>query len=285
VGADRHLTAAAKLDDNGALGFERRSGRRIIDTCDRGSDTVVVRPNLHGDDALPWRGYGCRNREHRGNARALLKPNETGGCENQRVVVPSVELAQARAEVAADWNEAGVWEQTGELRRPSHAARTDTWLVSEQRHEFFYRHPLRGRVRLQPDLPNASRQDHRVASILACQHSGDPKSLGKNHRHVLAAVDREIDFAFDQGILDFLDEETLAANLRQRCVRKLVAGGADDDGLGLETGRGVELRGDSTGLKQRELAAARADAKLHHRLEGSDAASSCRRKSLLIASV
>src|SRR5204863_4169280 len=102
---------------------------------------------------------------------------------------------------------------------------------------------------------------------------------------VLAAVDGEVDGAFEQGILDFLDEQTLAADLRQGSIRKVVARGADDDGFGVDAGRGAELHRDRTGLKQRELAAARSDAKLHHRFDGSDAGSSCRRKSLLMASV
>jgi hypothetical protein len=84
-------------------------------------------------------------------------------------------------------------------------------------------------------------------------------------------VDGEIDLTVEQGVLDFLDEETLAPDLRQRRVRKLVARGADDHCFARQTRLRAQLRGDSISLEQRELAAARPNAKSHGRLDGSDA--------------
>src|SRR4030095_15174925 len=112
-------------------------------------------------------------------------------------------------------------------------------------------------------------QDHRIASIFAWQYTGDTESLGKNHRHVLAAVDGEIDLAVAQGILDFLDEETLAADLRKGRVREFVARGANDDPFARQTGLRAQLRGDRISLEQRELAAARPNAQSHGRLGAS----------------
>ncbi len=73
---------------------------------------------------------------------------------------------------------------------------------------------------------------------------------------------REVDGAAEQGLLDLLGKETLAARLRQGAVLDHVAGGADDrernarllDPLG-----GGEARPHHVGLRQRERAAARAD--------------------------
>ena len=95
----------------------------------------------------------------------------------------------------------------------------------------------------------------------------------------------EVDFAGEQRVLDFLDEETLAANLRQRGFRKLVAGRADDDDLALDAGRCTQLRCDGIGLKERELAAARADPENHVCLDGSGRSSSWSLNSRLTASV
>ncbi len=67
----------------------------------------------------------------------------------------------------------------------------------------------------------------RVARIFARQRRRHGQALGQHRRHVLRAVDREIDLAAEQRVLDFLDEEPLAAGLRERRVLEPVAGCLD----------------------------------------------------------
>ena len=112
------------------------------------------------------------------------------------------------------------------------------------------------------------------------------ESLGQDHRHVFAAVDRKVDFTGEQRVLDFLDEEPLAADLRQRVLRQVVSPDVRMTTIShSDTGLRAQLRRDGVGLKQRELAAARADPENHDRLDDSDASSSCSLKRRLTASV
>lgn len=76
-------------------------------------------------------------------------------------------------------------------------------------------------------------------------------------------MNRDVDPAIEQGLLDFLGEEPLAADFRQGPVLDPVAGGLDDNDLervfGKRMGRHQPVAGFMS-LRQRQLAASRADA-------------------------
>ena len=80
----------------------------------------------------------------------------------------------------------------------------------------------------------------------------------------LAAVgDGKVDPAVEQGLLDLLGEEALAAGVGERPVLDHVTGGADGldlDRVGRPAVRGGEAVAHRARLRQRERAAARADA-------------------------
>ena len=63
----------------------------------------------------------------------------------------------------------------------------------------------------------------------------------------------------EQRVLDFLDEEPLAADLRERRVLQAIARRLDDDDAARRAAGGGDPRRDGVGLPQRELAAARAE--------------------------
>ena len=109
-------------------------------------------------------------------------------------------------------------------------------------------------------------QHHGVARILARQHGADLQALRQHHRHVLAAVHRQVDLVAEQRILDLLDEQPLAADLRQRRLGEPVARRLDDDDLRAHAGLLTQQRGDGVGLEERQLAAARADSQHARRL-------------------
>jgi hypothetical protein len=75
-------------------------------------------------------------------------------------------------------------------------------------------------------------------------------------------VDREVDLALQQRVLDFLDEQPLAPDLGQRSILKLIAGCLDDDDACGRCAAVSQTRCDGIGLPEGELASARADAKL-----------------------
>ena len=72
-------------------------------------------------------------------------------------------------------------------------------------------------------------------------------------------MDGEVDLAAQERVLDFLDEQPLAAGFRQRRVLQPIAAGLDDDDLGARR-RARSMRAATVlRLPQRELAAARAE--------------------------
>ena len=52
-----------------------------------------------------------------------------------------------------------------------------------------------------------------LCDIVVIKTSGDRQAVGEHDRHVLAAVNGKVDLAAEQRVLDFLDEQALAADL------------------------------------------------------------------------
>src|SRR6185503_14101254 len=106
-------------------------------------------------------------------------------------------------------------------------------------------------------------QDQRVPGVLPRKRRRDRESVRQDRRHVLRAVDGEIDLACQQRVLDFLDEESLATDLRQRRILKPIAASLDDDRLGRHT-RLLEQRGHRLRLPERQRAASGAEFERPH---------------------
>ena len=70
-----------------------------------------------------------------------------------------------------------------------------------------------------------------------------------------------IDHVAEQRVLDFLDEQPLAADLGERPLLQPIPVGLDHDDRAGRTAGGGDARGHRAGLPQRELAAARAETK------------------------
>ena len=68
-----------------------------------------------------------------------------------------------------------------------------------------------------------------VAHILTRRNGRDGQARRQLTRHVLHRVDGAIDAAVEQGLLDLLGEELLAADLEQAAVLDAVARGGDHD--------------------------------------------------------
>ena len=83
--------------------------------------------------------------------------------------------------------------------------------------------PAAGPPAAQPWGEKASRGSSR-SGMAAMTRPG-----GQHGRHVLQRVDGAVDAAVEQGLLDLLGEQALAADLQQPAVLDAVAGGGDDD--------------------------------------------------------
>ena len=103
--------------------------------------------------------------------------------------------------------------------------------------------PIRGvcpsasnRVMERHRRPCAVRQDQGVACVFSRQHGAERQTLGKHGRHVLAAVDGDINRAVEERVLDLLDEQALATGFGQRCVREPIAGRLDHGDFARDSG-------------------------------------------------
>ena len=161
--------------------------------------------DLDGDDALPWRRHALFDRQGQRDARAEAQPPQACGGQHEQIVA---RLRRASAAGCRDCRECS------RTRRPETSLRAAR---SDGRCRCQY-----GRLTAAPrDVVEASRprsrrtgQHERISRILALQHRADVEPLGQHRRHVLAAVNGEVDVAAEQRIFDFLDEQPLAADLR-----------------------------------------------------------------------
>ena len=113
-------------------------------------------------------------------------------------------------------------------------------------------------------MESAGGQHDRVERIFAFQHPGNRQALGQDGRHVLAAVHGQIDLPAQQRVLDFLHEQPFAADVRQRRFLKPIARRMDDLDPARRTAGCGNSAGDGVRLPERELTAARPEAKFSH---------------------
>ena len=105
-----------------------------------------------------------------------------------------------------------------------------------------------------------------IARVLAFGDGGEDEICVVHQRHgdrdVLEGVDGEVDFAVEQGLFEFLGEESFAAEFVEGFFGDLVAGGFEDDQLDGEGGVGLfEFGGNKLGLGFGEQGASGAQAK------------------------
>ena len=77
-------------------------------------------------------------------------------------------------------------------------------------------------------------------------------------------MDGHVDVALEQRVLDLLDEESLATDLCEQSVSRLVTGRLDGNHFAGRTAVTLDLRGDGAGLPEGELAAAGAETQWAH---------------------
>ena len=118
----------------------------------------------------------------------------------------------------------------------------------------------------------------RVSGVGPFGHGGDDQAVGGGRRQVLGRVDGQVGPPVEDGGLDLLDEDALAADLGQGAGPVAVAGGGDDDGLVLE-GRvdGRQERGDVVGLPTGQGATAGRGPEPHRRASGASRPAAQRR--------
>ncbi len=104
----------------------------------------------------------------------------------------------------------------------------------------------------------------RVTRILARRVRADDEAVGVGRGHVLRGVDRDVDPAVEQRLLELLDEDAALADLAERLRAVAVACRRDRDERDLDAGPAQPLAG-QLGLRQREPTSAASDSEKHRR--------------------
>ena len=92
------------------------------------------------------------------------------------------------------------------------------------------------------------------------RNRGQRQAFDGQRRQILEAMNGHVGRARQQRPLDFLGKNPLATDLRQRPVRRLIAGRFDFDNLdGSRRGQGAQQVGHEVGLPQGQPAAASAN--------------------------
>ena len=157
-------------------------------------------------------------------------------------------------------------KQPRQLRDAADAAGADRRRAAEQRHEIFERvdGPAKAGhdVGVCPASAGRATPPHRAGPRAAAPPPMASPSGRTAGMSLLLCTARSIS-PREQRVLDLLDEQPLAADLRERRILQPIAGGLDDDDA-RHGGppRGGDARGDGVRLPQRELAAARSEPEL-----------------------
>src|ERR1700730_385590 len=177
---------------------------------------------------------------------AAAEAIEAGFREHDRIVFAALDLAQAGVDIAAKIADVEIRADVPQLGLAAKTAGANPGTLPQVR--------KRGTVA----------GDKAVSHILTAADCGK-REVGRHLRgNVLNAVDGDVDGLFEQRVFQFFDEDPLAADLRERRLLELVAGGFDDDDFAFDAGDLKDLLAYEFGLPFRQQAAARANAERSH---------------------
>ena len=202
ITADRHLAAAFEMRVQGALGLDAGARRGIVERREQGMDAGIVGATLDADRALAHGRQRPVRLEPRADAVFKTEALEAGDGEKNGVEVAGVEPGEARVDVAA---------QHGDLEPAETRRATGTGGAGS---------------RCRRALPRVAPPASRAGSTR--RRRADPRARGSRRcaapaeadRHVLHRVHGDVDAAFEQPLLELLDEQPLAADRGEGAVSR-----------------------------------------------------------------
>ena len=175
----------------------------------------------------------------------LAQTGQTSRRQDDGVVLAFLQLAHASVNIAAQRMNNQVGPHSLQLRLPPQAAGAHT-----------------RRLRQGFDAVVLHRQEH-IARIDARGNRDQLERRRQFGRQIFQAVHRKIDAPFGERFFNLFGEHALGADLGQRDVGNLVAGGLDDLDLDLMAAFAKQRR-DMVGLPESELGSARTDSEARH---------------------
>ena len=193
--------------------------------ADRCAHAASSLADLDRDDALARRRHARRRRQRQRDARREAEPAQAGGGQHERIVLAGVELAKPRVEIAADRREPRAGKQPRQLRDAADAAGADRRRCARASRSSPRSTPadVQRRIGRARGSTTASRGSSRGSTAAIARPSGSTAGMS-----LLLCTARSIS-PREQRVFDFLDEQPLAADFRQRRVLQPIAGRLDDD--------------------------------------------------------
>ena len=232
----RHGAAAAHGTRHGPLGRDRQPGRQVGQRAKGLQQIRPVSAYLDAQRTLPG------GRQHVGGGKGAAdtvcqpEPLEPGSGQHNRVVLPFIELAQARVEVAAQGFDFQIWPQGFKQHQPAQTGRA-------------HHRALRQLAKCCKLVGHKS-----VMRVFTRQYTGQGKARGQIHGYILQGVHGDVGPTFGERHFKLFNKQSLAADLAQGAVQDLVAqrGHAQQRYLPAQTRFKQSL--DMLGLPQRQAA-------------------------------
>ena len=233
-------TGARQPPPTAATHARSASTRRLVSAWSAWATwRLLARTNLQRERALPRLRKQLVRLEATADLASEAQAVEPARRENDRVEAPLVALPEPGVDVPAHRLDPKLRLQREQLRAAAHRRGPDP-------------HPR----------PDGVRAAERVPRILPLEVGADGEPLRVGRGHVLRRVDGDVDPAFEQRLLELLDEDAARADLAERLRPVAVAGGRDRHERELEPGPAQPLDRE-LGLRQREPATPRADPEEH----------------------
>ncbi|MNM69214.1 hypothetical protein D3C81_808020 [compost metagenome] len=181
----------------------------------------------------------------RGDAIFKAQADQAGSGEDDGVVFAGIELGQAGVDVAAQEADFQIRATGQQLSLAAQAGGTDDAALGQL-------------IQVGVGVGNEG-----IARVFPLADTEQTEAFGEVHRHVLHGVHGDVGFIFQQRGFEFLDEQALAADFRQRRVKQLVTT-ADHGDESHQQARVSRFKAgfDVFGLPQGECAFAGGDADL-----------------------
>jgi hypothetical protein len=251
-GMSRHGRLAVPTDggENAPFGENAKSRFRVRHAGEKNGHRLVARAMLDRECPLPDRGQTARGVEHLGRHVGQAQTDQARPSEDDGVDGALAALSETRIDVAAKGHDLEV----GPLFEQLHPA------TQRRRADAAARRKLGERL--------TALRDQDVARVFACGNAADDEPGRELGWNVFHRVHGDVRAPREQGLLDLLDEQALAADLSEGPILHAIARRLHrellDRKLGIEPGQGGHER---ARLREGELASARGVDEASHRRE------------------
>jgi len=185
----------------------------MVQGCEELADGLIVAADFDPERSLTDGRETLGSLEIAGDLLLPAHPVNPGCRQNDGIVAALAHFAQAGIQITAKVFDNEIRSQTSQLRRPAQAAGA-------------YQRPLGQLGKLA-----AIATDQHIPGIFPLGDGSYREPIRQHRRDILHAVDRQIHGTIQQSVFQFLDKESLAADLGERHIEDLITGGLDDSQL------------------------------------------------------